>query len=606
MSFFGGSTGVIYRQFSVTMVSAMLLSVTVALTFTPALCATRLKPRKDEKKKGLFGWFNKWFDRGNNHYESGVKRLTGRTGRWMIAFAVVVAVMGVLYTRLPSAFMPDEDQGVMFVQVTTPPGATTERTAKVLAQISDYLFEQEKVSVKSVFTVNGFSFAGRGQNSGIAFVSLNPWDKRTGAKNRVQAIAQRAQGYFATHVHDAQAFAFAPPAVLELGNATGFDFELVDHANQGHDALIAARNQLLGAAAGNPTLMQVRPNGLNDEPQYRFDVDAEKASALGITLTDINSTLSAGWGSQYVNDFIDRGRVKRVFIQGEPNSRMLPDDLTSWFVRNGNGQMVPFSSFASASWMTGSPKLERYNGVPAAEILGSPAAGLSTGAALDTMEQLAKKLPPGFDFEWTGLSYEERLAGSLTLVLYAISLVVVFLCLAALYESWAIPVAVMLVVPLGIFGAVLATLVRGLDNDVFFQVGLLTTVGLSAKNAILIVEFAKEGYDDGMNLIDATVHAAKQRLRPILMTSLAFVLGVMPLALSSGAGSGGQNAIGTGVIGGMISGTVLAVFFVPVFFVAVLTVFKVKPRKKGAAPPAAAPAPGPPPGPGSPPDFAHE
>jgi multidrug efflux pump len=607
MSFFGGSTGVIYRQFSVTMVAAMLLSVAVALTFTPALCATLLKPQKDQKKKGLFGWFNTWFDRGNNRYENGVKRVTGRTGRWMIVFAVIVVVMGVLYTRLPSAFMPDEDQGVMFVQVTTPPGATSERTAKVLAQVSDYLLDQEKVSVKSVFAINGFSFAGRGQNSGLAFVSMNPWDKRTGAKNRVQAVAQRAQGYFSSHIHDAQAFAFAPPAVLELGNATGFDFELLDSANHGHDALIAARNQLLGAAAGNSKLAQVRPNGSEDEPQYRFDIDWEKASALGITLTDINNTLSAGWGSQYVNDFIDRGRVKKVFIQGEPRSRMLPDDLTAWFVRNANGQMVPFSSFANATWISGSPKLERYNGVPSAELLGAPAAGQSTGAALDIMEQLAKKLPQGFDFQWTGLSYEERLAGSLTLVLYAISLVVVFLCLAALYESWSIPVAVMLVVPLGIFGAVLATMLRGLDNDVFFQVGLLTTVGLSAKNAILIVEFAKDGYDNGMDLIEATVHAAKQRLRPILMTSLAFVLGVMPLALSSGAGSGGQNAIGTGVIGGMISGTVLAIFFVPVFFVGVLTLFKVERVKKGGAPKDAAPAaPAAAPKPSSSPELAHE
>jgi multidrug efflux pump len=585
MSFFGGSTGVIYRQFSVTMVAAMLLSVTVALTFTPALCATLLKSKKDKKKKkGLFGWFNKWFDSTNDHYEKGVKRLTGRTGRWMIIFAVIVVLMGVLYSRLPSAFMPDEDQGVMFVQVTAPPGATSERTASVLGQVTDYLLDKEKATVKSVFTVNGFSFAGRGQNSGIAFVSLKPWGDRSGAKNRVQAVALRTQQFLSSHIQDAQSYAFAPPAVLELGNATGFDFELVDRDNQGHEALMVARNQLLAAASGNPGLFQVRANGLDDEPQYRFEVDWEKASALGITLTDINNTLSAGWGSQYVNDFIDRGRVKRVFIQGEANSRMLPDELTTWFVRNAKGEMVPFSSFANARWVSGSPKLERYNGVPAAEILGAPAKGQSSGAALDTMEKLAKKLPHGFDFEWTGLSYEERLAGSLTLVLYAISLTVVFLCLAALYESWSIPVAVLLVVPLGIFGAVLATLLRGLDNDVFFQVGLLTTVGLSAKNAILIVEFSKERYDGGMHLTDATVHAAKQRLRPIVMTSLAFGLGVMPLALSSGAGSGGQNAIGTGVIGGMISGTVLAVFFVPVFFVAVLTLFKVKRVQDSDAP----------------------
>ena len=519
--------------------------------------------------------------------------------------------MGLIYTRLPSAFMPDEDQGVMFVQVTTPPGATTERNAAVLAEVTDYLLDHEKDAVQSVFTVNGFSYAGRGQNSGLAFVSLKPWDERTGAKNRVQAIGQRAQRYFSSHIHDAQVFAFAPPAVLELGNATGFDFELVDRGDQGHAALIAARNQLLGAAAGNPKLAQVRPNGLDDEPQYRFDIDWEKASALGIGLSDITNTLSAAWGSQYVNDFIDRGRVKRVFIQGEATSRMLPDDLAGWFVRNVNGQMVPFSSFASATWIVGSPKLERYNGVPSSEILGAPAAGESSGTALDTMEALAKKLPQGFDFEWTGLSYEERLAGSLILVLYAISLIVVFLCLAALYESWSIPVAVLLVVPLGIFGAVLATLMRGLDNDVFFQVGLLTTVGLSAKNAILIVEFAKNGYDGGMDLIDATVQAAKQRLRPILMTSLAFVLGVMPLALSSGAGSGGQNAIGTGVIGGMISGTVLAIFFVPVFFVAVLTLFKVERLKRDDATPdaeRAGGAPSPPVLPASslPPVLVHE
>jgi multidrug efflux pump len=513
----------------------------------------------------------------------------------MIVFVVIVVLMGVLFTRVPSSFLPDEDQGIMFVQVNTPPGATSERTAKVLAQVRDYFLNQEKDSVNAVFTVGGFSFGGRGQSSGLAFVNLKPWGDRPGAKNRVQAIAQRAQHYFST-IQDAQAFAFAPPAVLELGNATGFDFELLDRANQGHDALMQARNQLLGLAAKEPRLMQVRPNGLNDEPQYKFNVDWEKASALGLTIDDINNTLSAAWGSQYVNDFIDRGRVKRVFIQGEANSRMLPQDLTAWYVRNSAGQMVPFGAFSDAKWGFGSPKLERYNGVPSAEILGSPAAGLSTGAALDIMEQLAAKLPKGFGFEWTGLSYEEKLSGSQAPALYAISLVVVFLCLAALYESWSIPVAVMLVVPLGVFGAILATLLRGLSNDVFFQVGLLTTVGLSAKNAILIVEFAKENHDTGMDLIEATVHAAKQRLRPILMTSLAFILGVMPLAISSGAGSGGQNAIGTGVIGGMLSATVLAIFFVPVFFVAVRKIFKGRPHETddqpAPPPPSAQPQPG--------------
>jgi multidrug efflux pump len=430
-----------------------------------------------------------------------------------------------------------------------------------------------------VFTVSGFNFAGRGQNSGLVFISMKPWGDRPGAANRVQAIADRASKHFKA-IADAQAFAFAPPAVLELGNATGFDLELLDRTNRGHAKLMEVRDQLLGMARKDPQLEKVRPNGLDDEPQYIFTVDRERASALGLSIGDVNNTLSAAWASQYVDDFIDRGRVKRVFIQGDSASRMLPQDLTEWYVRNSAAQMVPFSAFSSARWSVGSPKLERYNGVPSLEILGEPVAGVSSGASLDAMERYVKKLPPGYDLEWTGLSYEERLSGSQAPALYAISLVVVFLCLAALYESWSVPVAVMLVVPLGVLGAIIATLARGLSNDVFFQVGLLTTVGLSAKNAILIVEFAKENHDRGMEVIEATVHAARQRLRPILMTSIAFILGVMPLAISSGAGSGGQNAIGTGVIGGMLSATVLAIFFVPVFFVASLTLFGDKsPRK---------------------------
>ncbi len=574
MSFFGGSTGVIYRQFSITMVSAMTLSVLVALIFTPALCATILKPpEKDRKeKRGFAGWFNRNFERGNRKYEQSVVHVTSRTGRYLAAFVVIVGLMAILFTRIPSSFLPDEDQGIMFAQVNTPPGATKERTEKVLAEVRDYFLHDEKDAVEGVFTVAGFSFGGHGQSSGLVFVRMKPWGDRPGAKNRVQAVAARASKRF-RQITDAKAFAFAPPAVLELGNATGFDFELVDRANQGHEKLMAARNQLLGMVAQDHNLTQVRANGLDDEPQYKFNVDWEKASALGLTITDINNTLSAAWGSQYVNDFVDRGRVKRVFIQGDAPSRMLPQDLTDWYVRNGAGQMVPFSSFSDAKWGYGSPKLERYNGVPSVEILGQPIAGISTGAALDAMEGYAKKLPPGFDFEWTGLSYEERLSGSQAPALYAVSLIVVFLCLAALYESWSIPVAVMMVVPLGVIGAILATMFRGLSNDVFFQVGLLTTVGLSAKNAILIVEFAKENHERGMELVEATVSAARQRLRPILMTSLAFILGVMPLAISSGAGSGGQNAIGTGVIGGMLSATVLAIFFVPVFFVAVKRIF---------------------------------
>jgi hydrophobe/amphiphile efflux-1 (HAE1) family protein len=570
MAFFGGSTGVIYRQFSVTMVSAMTLSVLVALIFTPALCATLLRPKKQARtQKGLFGWFNRNFERANQKYEGGVVHVVHRTGRYLLIFALIVVLMAVLFVRIPKSFLPDEDQGIIFAQVTSPPGATLERTQKSLTQVRDYFLTHEKDAVMGVFTVPGFSFAARGQASGLVFIRMKDWRERPGKKNRVQAVAARANAEL-HKITDAQAFAFAPPAALELGNATGFDLELVDLANQGHDKLMAARNQLLDLARKDPQLTQVRANGLDDEPQYLFNIDWEKASALGLTVADINSTLSAAWGSLYVNDFVDRGRVKRVFIQGDAPSRMLPQDLTSWYVRNSQQQMVPFSAFSDANWGFGSPKLERFNGIPSVEILGAPIAGVSTGTALDAIQKHAKELPPGFDVQWTGLSFEERLSGSQAPALYAISLIVVFLCLAALYESWSIPVAVMLVVPLGVFGAILFTLLRGLENDVFFQVGLLTTVGLSAKNAILIVEFAKENHDRGMELVEATVHAARQRLRPILMTSLAFMLGVMPLAISSGAGSGGQNAIGTGVIGGMLSATVLAIFFVPVFFVATL------------------------------------
>jgi multidrug efflux pump len=596
MTFFTGSTGVIYRQFSVTIVSAMVLSILVALIFTPALCATILAPVEKghkEKQTGFFGWFNRVFNRSNRAYQGGVARIV----RWPIPFALVyvlvLAALAYFFVQIPTSFLPDEDQGIMFVQVTTPPGATIERTAAVLDRVRSYFQVQEKSVVAHIFTVTGFSFGGRGQSSGLAFIALKPWSERPGAQNRVQAIAGRAMKYFGTF-KDAMAFAFAPPAALELGNATGFDLELLDRGNLGHEQLLAARNQFLGLAAQNPSLVAVRPNGLNDEPQYRFDIDRERASAYGLTIADINNTLSAAWGSAYVNDFIDRGRIKRVFIQGDAPSRMLPDDFNTWYVRNNQGQMVPFSAFAQGHWTYGSPKLERYQGVPATEILGQPAPGLSTGAAMAAVESLVAKLPKGISMEWTGLSFEEQRAGSQTTSLYSISLIVVFLCLAALYESWTIPFAVMLVVPLGVFGAVLATLGRGLANDVFFQVGLLTTIGLSAKNAILIVEFAKENYDSGMDLIDATVHAAHQRLRPILMTSLAFVLGVTPLAIASGAGSGGQNAIGTGVIGGMISATVLAIFFVPLFFVSMLRIFRV-PRwvPKGEGVVETPPAPGP-------------
>jgi multidrug efflux pump len=581
MAFFTGSTGVIYRQFSITIVSAMLLSIMVALIFTPALCATLLKQVEkghQEKSRGVFGLFNRGFRATNHYYESGVKHILRRGVAYLLVYAIIVGGMAYLFTRVPSSFLPEEDQGILFVLVNTPPGATVNRTEAVLDDVRNYFLTNEKESVDGVFTVAGFSFAGRGQSSGLAFVRLKDWSLRPGAEHRVQAIARRAMGHFAT-IQDAMAFAFAPPAVIELGNATGFDFELLDRGGLGHNALMAARNQLLGLAAREPSLMAVRPNGLNDEPEYKFDIDREKASAFGLTISDVNNTLSAAWGSQYINDFVDRGRIKKVFIQGDTPSRMLPQDFNEWYVRNNVGQMVPFSAFATGSWVYGSPKLERYDGVPSVEIQGEPAPGVSTGQAMDVMETLAAQLPRGIAYDWTGVSFEEKRAGSQVGALYAISLTFVFLCLAALYESWSIPFAVMLVVPLGIFGAILATLWRGLSNDVFFQVGLLTTVGLSAKNAILIVEFAKENYEQGMDLIDATVRAAHQRLRPILMTSLAFVFGVMPLAISTGAGSGGQNAIGTGVIGGMVAATVLAIFFVPLFFVVMLRLFKV-PRRK--------------------------
>jgi multidrug efflux pump len=594
MAFFTGSTGVIYRQFSITIVSAMLLSVTVALVFTPALCATILKPiRKGQKEKsrGFFGLFNRGFHRGNNLYESGVRGILGRGLFFLAVYVAIVVAMGVLFVRVPTSFLPDEDQGILFVQVNTPPGATVGRTEAVLDDVRNYFLNDEKDSVEGVFTVAGFSFGGHGQSSGLAFVRLKDWSLRPGPQHKVQAIAGRAMKHFAT-IQDAMAFAFAPPSVIELGNATGFDFELLDRANLGHAKLMDARNQLLGMAAKEPTLIAVRPNGLNDEPQYRFDIDREKANVFGLTIADVNTTLSAAWGSAYINQFVDRGRIKKVFIQGDIPWRMLPTDFDTWYVRNNNGEMVPFSAFAKGSWIYGSPKLERYNGVSSIEIQGQPAPGVSTGAAMAVMEKLASKIQ-GFGYDWTGLSFEEKRSGSQVGALYAISLTVVFLCLAALYESWTIPFAVMMVVPLGVFGAIVATLWRGLTNDVFFQVGLLTTIGLSAKNAILIVEFAKENYDSGMDLLEATVHAAHQRLRPILMTSLAFVFGVLPLAISTGAGSGGQNAIGTGVIGGMVAATVLAIFFVPLFFVVMLRLFKVPRESERLASPGEPPKPPP-------------
>jgi multidrug efflux pump len=580
MAFFGGSTGVIYKQFSITIVSAMALSVLVALIFTPALCATLLKPidKGHHEKRGFFGWFNRTFDRSVQSYESGVRGILQRKAPYLLLYVVIIVAMGWLFTRIPTAFLPEEDQGVLFAQVQTPSGASAERTQVVVDQMREYLLDQEKDTVKSVFTVTGFNFAGRGQSSGMAFIMLKPWEERTAEGQSVFDLAQRAQKHFFSF-RDAMVFAFAPPAVMELGNATGFNLFLQDRAGVGHEALNAARDQFLELAAKNPVLNRVRANGLRDEPQYQLQIDDEKARAHGVSLADINNTVSIAWGASYVNDFIDRGRVKKVYLQGEPEARMNPEDLNKWYVRNDQGQMVPFSAFASGEWTYGAPKLARYNGVPAVEILGEAAPGHSSGEAMAAVEEIAKQLPAGVGYSWTGLSYEERLSGSQAPALYALSLLVVFLCLAALYESWSIPFSVMLVVPLGVIGALMFTSLRGLSNDVFFQVGLLTTIGLSAKNAILIVEFAKELHEQGKSLFDAAVEACRMRLRPIIMTSLAFILGVVPLAISNGAGSGSQHAIGTGVIGGMVTATVLAIFWVPLFYVLVGSLFKDKASK---------------------------
>ncbi|EPK6629759.1 efflux RND transporter permease subunit [Citrobacter freundii] len=573
MAFFGGSTGAIYRQFSITIVSAMALSVLVALILTPALCATLLKPvsaEHHEKKNGFFGWFNAKFDHSVNHYTNSVSGIVRKTGRYLVVYLIIVIGMAVLFMRLPTSFLPEEDQGVFMTMIQLPAGATQERTQKVLDQVTQYYLTNEKANVESVFTVNGFSFSGQGQNSGLAFVSLKPWDERSGEENSVEAVIARATRAF-SQIRDGLVFPFNMPAIVELGTATGFDFELIDQGGLGHTALTQARNQLLGMVAKPPDLLvRVRPNGLEDTPQFKLDVDQEKAQALGVSLSDINETISASLGGYYVNDFIDRGRVKKVYVQGDAKYRMLPADINNLYIRSSNGEMVPFSAFSASHWIYGSPRLERYNGMPSMEILGEAAPGRSTGEAMALMESLAEKLPNGIGHDWTGMSYQERLSGNQAPALYAISLIVVFLCLAALYESWSIPFSVMLVVPLGVVGALLAASLRGMNNDVYFQVGLLTTIGLSAKNAILIVEFAKDLMDkEGKGLIEATLEASRMRLRPILMTSLAFILGVMPLVISHGAGSGAQNAVGTGVMGGMLTATLLAIFFVPVFFVVV-------------------------------------
>ena len=579
MAFMSGSTGVIYRQFSATIVSAMALSVLVAIVLTPALCATMLKPLKKGEHhvahRGLagrfFNGFNNGFDRTSGSYQRGVRGILARPWRFMAVFLALAVAMGLLFVRLPSSFLPNEDQGILMALVQAPVGATQERTLESIYKLEDHFLQNEKDAVESVFSVQGFSFSGMGQNSGMAFVKLKDWKDR-GAKDGVGPITGRAMAALG-QIKDAFIFAFPPPAMPELGTASGYTFFLKDNTGQGHDALVNARNQLLGMAGKSGKLANVRPNGLDDTPQLRLDIDVAKAGAHGLSLDAINSTLATAWGSSYVDDFIDRGRVKRVYMQADDGFRMNPEDFNLWTVKNSAGQMVPFSAFASQRWDYGSPRLERYNGVSALEIQGEAAPGVASGDAMQEVEKLASQLPPGFSIEWTAVSYQEREAGSQTPLLYTLSLLIVFLCLAALYESWSVPTAVLLVAPLGILGAVLANTMRGMERDVYFQVAMLTTVGLTSKNAILIVEFAKENLEKGAGVIEATMHAVRDRLRPIVMTSLAFGLGVLPLAIASGAGSGAQRAIGTGVLGGMIAGTLLGLFFIPLFFVVVQRLF---------------------------------
>lgn len=579
MAFFGGSTGVIYRQFSVTLVTSMVLSVLVALIFTPALCATILRKSDADhhNKKGFFGWFNRNFDKASHGYQRVIGKLLSHTIPVGLVYAAIIAVLVLLFVRMPTAFLPEEDQGVVFTLVQLPPNATLDRTSKVMEQVNNYYLNQEKDTVQSVFSVSGFSFSGIGQNAGMAFVKLKDWDERTSDDLKVSALVQRGMMALSQIKDAAYVLPIAPPAVIELGTANGFNLQLKDAGGMGHEKLIEARNMLLGMAAQAPdTVVRVRPNGQEDTPQYQINIDQAQAGAMGVSIADINSVMTTAWGGSYVNDFIDRGRVKKVYVQGDNDSRMSPEDMNKWYVRNSLGNMIPFSSFATGQWTYGSPRLERYNGVSSVNIQGEAAPGVSSGDAMRAMEEMVAKLPAGLDYEWTGLSLEEQNSGAQAPLLYALSLLIVFLCLAALYESWSVPFSVLLVVPLGIVGAVAFTTLRHLSNDIYFQVAILAVIGLSAKNAILIVEFAKEQQEAGRDLRDAILEAVRLRLRPIIMTSLAFGFGVIPLAISNGAGAGSQNAVGTGVLGGVISATLLGIFFIPVFYFWVRSLFKTK------------------------------
>ncbi|MGF2682682.1 multidrug efflux RND transporter permease subunit AdeJ [Acinetobacter johnsonii] len=596
MAFFAGTTGVIYRQFSITLVTAMILSLIVALTFTPALCATLLKQHDPNKAESnnifarFFRWFNSSFEKLSVKYQGGVNRMTHHKVFSGVVYLLVIAGLVGLYKALPSSFLPDEDQGVVMTLVQLPPSASLERTDKVITTMTDYFMNKEKEHVESIFTVSGFSFTGVGQNAGLAFIKLKDWSERTTPESQIGAIIQR--GMSLNMIKDASyIMPLQLPAMPELGVSAGFDIQLKDASGQGHEKLIAARNAILGMAAQDKRLAGVRPNGQEDTPQYQINIDQAQAGAMGVSIADINTTMSMAWGGSYINDFVDRGRVKKVYVQGEANTRMMPEDLNKWYVRNSSGTMVPFSAFATGEWTYGSPRLERYNGVSSVNIQGTPALGVSSGDAMLAMEEIIGKLPSmglqGFDYEWTGLSLEERDSGNQTGPLLVLSMLIVFLCLAALYESWSIPVSVLLVVPLGILGAFALTwlgmIIKGDPNlsfNIYFQVAIVAVIGLSAKNAILIVEFAKELQEQGEDLFDATLHAAKMRLRPIIMTTLAFGFGVLPLALSTGAGAGSQHSVGFGVLGGVISSTLLGIFFIPVFFVWIRSIFKYKPKKQ--------------------------
>ncbi|GAB2190282.1 efflux RND transporter permease subunit [Sessilibacter sp. MAH1] len=571
MAFFSGSAGAIYRQFSVTIVTAMILSVLVAMILSPSLCATFLKAKKhvsEEDQTGFVGWFNRGFNRIRDKYQSSALYLANKRARSVVVYLILIVGLGGIFSQLPGSFIPNEDQGLMYMTINTPPGASAERTLETAKKVEDYFLNEHGDIVEHMFTVVGFSFSGNAQNAALGFIGLVDWDQREGDDQTIFAVNAGAQKALAS-IKDASVFTFTPPPIRELGNASGFSLQLIDRAGLGHEALMAAQGEVLRKASASPKLVGVRPNGLQDVPQYKINLDNEKASALGLSIADINRNLQIAWGSSYVNDFIDQGRIKRVYVQADSAYRMSPEDLQKWYVRNANGEMVSFSAFSSSQWTYGSPKLERFNGNASVNILGAPAPGISSGEAMDEITRIIAELPEGFGLEWYGISYEERQTGDQATYLYVLSILIVFLALAALYESWAVPFAVMLVVPLGVLGAVAAAYIFGLPNDVFLQVALLTTVGLAAKNAILIVEFAKELQEQGVDLLEAVAISAKQRFRPIIMTSIAFTMGVVPLAISSGAGSVSQNAIGIAVIGGMVGATCIAILFVPLFYVLV-------------------------------------